>query len=246
MPLRRDPPGRDRPLPRVEAPRPKSKPRMGRAATDAKLAEERATVLSRNAVSRETAESLDRYVELLREWQRHINLVSPATVPEVWTRHLEDGLVLGRLARGVTRWADIGSGAGLPGLVLAILMRERDGGHVDLVESNGKKAAFLRAVVRELDLPAEVHARRIEDCASVIGAADGISARALASLPDLLDLVAPLAPEATLWFLKGRSHEEEIADAAALWRFDMVKHSLDTEEGAVLLEITTPRRSGEG
>ena len=239
MPLRRDPPGRDRPRPRFEAPKPKvSKPRMGRAATDAKLAEERALVLSRNAVSRETAECLDRYVELLREWQRHINLVSPATVPEIWTRHLEDGLVLGHLARRVTRWADIGSGAGLPGLVLAILMREREGGHVDLVESNGKKAAFLRTVIRELGLPAQVHASRIEDCAKIIASAQAVSARALASLTDLFALVGPhLSADATCWFPKGRNHDEEIAEASAHWRFDMVKHSSHIEDGSVVLEI---------
>lgn len=245
MPPRRD---AERPARRPPQGKPKapSRPRMGRAATEAKLEEERALVLSRNAVSRETVERLDRFVALLREWQARINLVSPATVPEIWTRHVEDGLALGRIARAPLRWADIGSGAGLPGLVLAILLKEREGGHVALVESNGKKAAFLRAVVRDMALPATVHAARIEACGEAIAGAEAVSARALAALPLLLDLVAPhLSPDAACWFLKGRAVDEEIGEAAALWRFDMVKHSLPTEDGAVLLEIRRPERLGE-
>ncbi|WP_294643616.1 16S rRNA (guanine(527)-N(7))-methyltransferase RsmG [uncultured Aureimonas sp.] len=211
---------------------------MGKAATEAKLAEERALVLSRHAVSRETGERLDAYVALLRTWQKSINLVSPATIPEIWTRHVEDGLVLGERAKGISRWADLGSGAGLPGLILGILMAEREGGEVHLVESNAKKAAFLRTVARELSLPATVHAERIEDCGAVLSAVEAISARALASLDDLFALVAPhTRPDTVYWFLKGRTHESEIADAAAHWRFDMVKHASPVEDGSVLLEI---------
>ena len=211
---------------------------MGRAATEAKLTEERALVLSRHGVSRETVERLDGFVALLRQWQAKINLVSPTTVPELWTRHLEDGLQLGELARGPSRWVDLGSGAGFPGLVLAILLAGREGAHVDLVESNDKKAAFLRAAARELALPVSVHAERIEDCGAILGRAEAVSARALASLPDLFALVAPhLAPGAVCWFPKGRSHEGEIAEASAHWRFDMVKHASHIEDGSVVLEI---------
>lgn len=216
---------------------------MGKAATDAKLAEERALVLSRHAVSRETGERLDAYVALLRTWQKSINLVSPATIPEIWTRHVEDGLVLGERAKGVSRWADLGSGAGLPGLILAILLADREGAMVHLVESNAKKAAFLRTVARELALPATVHASRIEDCRAVLAGVEAISARALASLDDLFGLVAPHAgPETVYWFLKGRAHESEITDAAAHWRFDMVKHASPVEDGSVLLEIRSLER----
>ncbi len=211
---------------------------MGRVATDAKLAEERALVLSRHGVSRETVDRLDAFVALLRQWQAKINLVSPTTVPELWTRHLEDGLQLTELAKGTLRWADLGSGAGFPGLVVAIVLAGREGAHVDLVESNAKKAAFLRAAVRELDLPAAVHAERIEDCGEVLGAAEAVSARALAGLPDLFALVAPhLTQGAVCWFPKGRTHDEEIADASAHWRFDMVKHPSHIEDGSVVLEI---------
>ncbi|RIY02779.1 16S rRNA (guanine(527)-N(7))-methyltransferase RsmG [Aureimonas flava] len=216
---------------------------MGKAATEAKLAEERALVLSRHGVSRETLERLDAYVALLRTWQARINLVSPATIPEIWTRHVEDGLVLGERARGTVRWADLGSGAGLPGLVLGILVADREGAEVHLVESNAKKAAFLRTVARELALPVTVHAARIEDCGAVLSAVQAISARALASLDDLFALVAPhAAPDAVFWFLKGRAHESEIAEAAAHWRFDMVKHASPVEDGSVLLEIRSLER----
>ncbi len=216
---------------------------MGKAATEAKLAEERSAVLSRNAVSRETVERLDAYVTLLRTWQARINLIAPSTVPEIWTRHIEDGLVLGEKAKAVSRWVDLGSGAGLPGIVLGILMAEREGGSVHLIESNDKKAAFLRTAARELNLPVTVHAERIEGCGGVLAAADGISARALASLADLFSLVAPHKREDTiLWFLKGRSHESEIAEAAAHWRSNMVKHPSPVEDGSVVLEIRSLQR----
>ncbi|MBB3950978.1 16S rRNA (guanine(527)-N(7))-methyltransferase RsmG [Aureimonas jatrophae] len=246
-PERRKPFADRSPASKAQAKKPApSKPRMGRAATEAKLTEERALVLSRHGVSRETVERLDRFVALLRQWQARINLVSPATVPEIWTRHVEDGLILGQLARRHLRWADIGSGAGLPGLVLAILMAEREGGHVDLIEANAKKAAFLRTVQRELQLPATVHAARIESCGAVLAKVDAVSARALAPLDELLAMTAPhLAPGAARWFLKGRTHEDEIAKAAAQWRLDMVKHPL-VEDGSVILEIRSAEPLGAG
>lgn len=233
-----------RPAGRSQTPRPFTPP-LGRAATDARLAEERALVLSRHTVSRETVIGLDAYVALLRVWQAHINLISPATIPEIWTRHIEDGLLLSRLGRAHAHWVDLGSGAGLPGLVLAIGLKGREGARVDLVESNGKKAAFLRTVIRELDLPAEVHARRIEDCSQIIARADAVSARALAPLDQLLAWVAPhLREDSVCFFPKGRQHDEEIAEASAHWRFDMVRHSSHIEDGSVVLEIRRPVRSG--
>ncbi|WP_062219834.1 MULTISPECIES: 16S rRNA (guanine(527)-N(7))-methyltransferase RsmG [unclassified Aureimonas] len=236
--MRKQPERSIRPFARTAVARPASRPRMGRAATDAKLAEERSLVLSRHGVSRETVEKLDAYVELLRTWQTRINLISPSTIPEIWTRHLEDGLWLSHLARNATRWVDLGSGAGFPGLVLAITLCGREGAEMHLVESNAKKAAFLRTVIRELSLPAEVHVERIEDCGEIIGGAEAVSARALASLDELCALVAPhLKPDAKCWFPKGRNHDEEIAAASAHWRFDMVKHSSEIEDGSVMLEI---------
>ena len=197
--------------------------------------EGRAAFLDRYDVSRETAERLDRYVALLTEWQRRINLIAPATLGEVWERHIADSLQLARLLPPFERCADLGSGGGLPGLIIAI---ERPGGHVDLVESNGKKAAFLRAVMRDLGLTGAVHAVRIEAAQSVLSSADVITARALASLPELLTMVEPhLKPTAKCFFAKGETHGEEIDAASALWRFEMVKHDSILKDGSVVLEL---------
>ena len=103
------------------------------------------------------------YVALLRKWQAAKNLVGPATLDTIWTRHIADSAQLFSLAPDARRWVDIGSGAGFPGLVLAIMGKSTPGFHVDLVESNGRKCAFLREVVRTLGLPVSVHNGRIED-----------------------------------------------------------------------------------
>lgn len=199
----------------------------------------RATVLSRNAVTRETLDRLDAYERLLRTWQRKTNLVAPSTLSELWLRHFEEGLILADLlpkeARSIV---DLGSGGGLPGLILAIRLAERGVGRVSLVESNGKKAAFLRTVARELGIACDVHAERVENCGSLLSRADVVTARALASLNKLLAYVAPhLGRDAVCLFPKGRQHDEEIAVASQHWRFAMVKHSLRTEPGSAVLAI---------
>lgn len=195
-------------------------------------------VLDRWPVSRETQDRLAAYAALVRTWQKHINLVAPSTLPTLWSRHIEDGLWLDSVAGPVPRWADIGSGGGFPGLVLACLAAERPGHRIDLVEANAKKSAFLRTVIRELSLPAIVHCQRIEAAGAVLEQADAVSARALASLDSLLDLVTPsIQPKTVCYFLKGRAHEGEVADATAHWHFDMVKHPSRTEAESVILEI---------
>ncbi|KAA0968241.1 16S rRNA (guanine(527)-N(7))-methyltransferase RsmG [Aureimonas fodinaquatilis] len=205
---------------------------------DANLKEDRAEVLARNIVSRETTDKLDRLVELTLQWQRSINLIAPSTVSHIWTRHIEDGLWLDHVAGRQSLWVDIGSGGGFPGLVLAITASANPGTKVAMIESNAKKCAFLRTVVRELALPAEVHCQRIESSAAVVEAATAVSARALASLPDLLNLVAPnLNKEAVCYFFKGRAHQQEIDEASANWRFSMVKHSSTVEVDSVILEL---------
>lgn len=199
-------------------------------------------VLDRWPVSRETRDRLAAYASLVRTWQKHINLVAPSTLPTLWSRHIEDDLWLNSVAGPVRHWADIGSGGGFPGLVLACLAAERPGHHVDLVEANAKKSAFLRTVIRELSLPANVHCQRIEAAGAVLEQAGAISARALASLESLLGLVAPsIEPKAVCYFLKGRAHEREVADATAHWHFDMVKHPSRTEAESVILEIRNCR-----
>ena len=137
-------------------------------------------------VSRETEERLSVYVELLRRWQRVKNLVGPATLDHVWFRHVADSAQLVAFCPDARTWADMGSGAGFPGLVTAILLRDEPGAHVHLVESNSRKCAFLREVIRETGAPAVVHAARIEDVMPTLPLVDAVSARALAPLSQLV------------------------------------------------------------
>lgn len=191
-----------------------------------------------SGVSRETLERLDRFVSLLLEWQAKTNLVAPSTLPDLWSRHIGDSLHLHAVAPAPARWADLGSGAGFPGLVVAILRAGRPGAHVDLIESNAKKAAFLRAAIRETGVAATVHPARIEDAGAILAVADAVSARALAPLGALFGFVAGhLADGVPCYFMKGRRHEGEIAEAAAHWRFGMVKHASPIEAGAAILEV---------
>ncbi|KQT52588.1 MULTISPECIES: 16S rRNA (guanine(527)-N(7))-methyltransferase RsmG [unclassified Aureimonas] len=198
----------------------------------------RAAVQGRSDVSRETLERLDRYVDLLTNWQAKTNLVAPSTLPFIWTRHIADSLQFASLAPKAQRWVDIGSGGGFPGLVTAILLKNRDSAEVHLVESTEKKAAFLRLVIRELGLPAKVHAMRIESAGAVLGRAEAVSARALASLDTLFGMVAGrVGQDIPCYFAKGRGHDEEIAEASAHWGFTMVKHGSTVETDSVILEV---------
>lgn len=191
------------------------------------------------AVSRETAERLKRFVALLRKWQGADNLVAAATLPDVWRRHVADSAQLVRLFPEARIWLDLGSGAGFPGLVIAILLSESSGSMVHLVESNSRKCAFLRQVIRDTEAPAKVHCGRIE---SVLGAwsepVDMISARALAPLDRLFALAEPVfAAGAHGAFHKGQDFEREIEETAKYWEFDLVKHKSLTDERGAILEI---------
>src|SRR5437879_1244013 len=167
------------------------------------LSGDREKALAMFDVSRETAARLDRFVELLLAWQRRTNLVAPSTIPSLWTRHVADSLQLVELAgpsppshTGEGRqggvWLDLGSGGGFPGVVIACALADVPGTRIHLIESNMKKAAFLREAVRETKVPGTVHADRIETLVPVLGAAaDYVTARALAPLPDLLEMIAP-------------------------------------------------------
>jgi 16S rRNA (guanine527-N7)-methyltransferase len=184
------------------------------------LAADRAQVLARIAVSRETVERLDRFVELLLTWQRTTHLIAPSTVPQLWTRHVLDSLQLLDLAGDAKRWVDLGTGGGFPGLVIACALAGAPGAVVHLVESNAKKAVFLGEACRRTGAPALVHRMRIEDFASRFQ--DGlqiVTARAVVPLKSLLALCFPLLTEgrAMALFPKGKSAEAELADAAAAW-----------------------------
>ena len=187
------------------------------------LSADRDRALALTPVSRETLARLDRFVAVLVAWQRRINLIAPSTEAKIWTRHIADSLQLVALAPQARIWADLGSGAGFPGLVIACVLAEEPAAQVHLVESNGKKAAFLREAVRATDAPAIVHAMRAEDFiaapAERAGPIDVVTARALAPLPKLLAMAYPLLKTGVLGlFPKGQDVAAELTDAAKCWR----------------------------
>jgi 16S rRNA (guanine527-N7)-methyltransferase len=174
-------------------------------------------IAARFSVSRETAGKLILYVEELRRWQRVTNLVGAKTLGEVWERHIADSLQLAHMAEGRV-WADLGTGAGLPGLVVAIAQPEL---YVHLVESDGRKCAFLRQAARLTGAKATIWDGRIEAVlARLEPRPEVIVSRALAALPKLLDLAAPLLTKGTTGlFPKGRGYVAELTEARRSWRF---------------------------
>ena len=132
-------------------------------------AADKAAALALTPVSRETEARLDRYVDLLVEWQAKTNLVAPSTLPNLWTRHIADSLQLLSLAPSAKIWVDLGSGGGFPGVVLACALAETPGANVHLVERNAKKAAFLREAVRVTAAAGTVHLADIGDIVDRIG-----------------------------------------------------------------------------
>jgi len=187
-------------------------------------------------VSRETEERLAILADLLVRWTRRINLVALDTVADLQRRHIEDSAQLLPLAPADWRhWADLGSGAGFPGLVIAILAQDLPGERrVTLVESDGRKSAFLRTVLRETGVTADILTERIETLPPLV--ADVVSARALAPLPRLLEFAAPhMAPGAMAIFPKGRRADDEVKDALERWRFTCQKIPSATDDEAVIL-----------
>lgn len=196
-------------------------------------------ISSRACVSHETFERLRAYVDLLLQWQRRINLISPATIPEIWSRHILDSLQLVEIKPDARRWLDIGSGGGLPGLVIGCVMASHSGAQVDLVESNGKKGAFLRHVATTLGLPVRVHVGRIEDELGGLEVPDVITARALASLDDLLGFSNLLLKRGAIGlFPKGRDYQDELTQAVKNWHFKTELHASVTDAKAKILEVT--------
>jgi 16S rRNA (guanine527-N7)-methyltransferase len=190
-----------------------------------------------NEVSRETP--FDPFVALLLRWNRRINLISRADEPFIRQRHIDDSAQLAQLIpRGTQRAIDLGSGAGFPGLILAALT----GVPFDLVEADQRKAAFLREAARVLAAPARVHPVRVEE--AQLPPASLITARALAPLPRLLALAAPLlAPEGTCLFLKGPGLESELTLAAGQWHMRVDRIPSRTDPKAVILRITELQRA---
>lgn len=190
------------------------------------------------SVSRETCERLDAYVALLRKWNAHINLVSPRSLDTVWARHIADSAqILSLAVRPKASWADLGSGGGLPGMVVAIMAMEVASGlGVSLVESDSRKAAFLAEASRACAVPVEVVCGRIEVARPL--SADVVSARALAPLTDLLEFASRhVAPEGICLFPKGEAVHTEIEAARSRWRFEPRLHASRTNAGSFIVEI---------
>ena len=186
------------------------------------LAADKREALKLVPVSRETEARLDRFVDLLLLWQQKTNLISPATIANLWTRHVADSLQLIALAPDAKVWVDFGSGGGFPAIPIACALADRPDTRVHLVESNGKKAAFLREAIRATGVPAVVHARRIEDCGDSFGdKVDVVSARALASLNILCGQAFSLITGGAVGlFPKGQDVAAELTEAAKYWKIE--------------------------
>jgi 16S rRNA (guanine527-N7)-methyltransferase len=192
-------------------------------------------------VPRETIHRLTRYAETLEHWQKRTNLVSPSTLPVLWSRHFADSAQLCGLAPKARLWLDLGSGAGFPGLVVAVIQAGRPDFHMHLVESNRKKCAFLAEVARETKASVDIHAMRIEELAECAQSLkpDVVSARALAPLPRLFELAAPFFGEGTKGlFPKGREAETEIAAARQEWEFAFRLSPSITANDSHIVEVT--------
>ena len=210
-------------------------PGAARTRPAATLADTGADCLERfGFVTTEIRDDLERFVGLLRRWQKTHNLVSPASLATVWTRHVADSLQLLDHAPPFGTWVDLGSGAGFPGLAVAIARKGDPTQRFILVEVNAKKAAFLRTVIRETRAHAEVAAQRIETHAwDWGGQADIVSARAVAPLTELCGLAAPYLSRGggALLLLKGQEFVREAQEASKSWDFDMVSSPSATDPG---------------
>ena len=188
-------------------------------------------------VSRETIDKFQAYLTLLEKWQRRINLVANSTLADAWQRHiLDSGQLVAYYPPQTRHILDVGSGAGFPGLVLAIM----GGVTVDLVESDQRKAVFLSTVIRELGLPAKVHNQRIENMPNLHP--DVITARALAAVPKLLNLTEfQLHPDCVCLFLKGASVEDELTNLQSYSTMIPTTHPSLSGPTGVVLELKNSR-----
>lgn len=198
-------------------------------------------------VSRETLARFEAYADLLVKWQARMNLIGPATVAHLWRRHfLDSAQLLERVrdARGLEgpagrplRWLDIGSGAGFPGLVLALM----GAGEVHLVEANARKAAFLSQAIQATGATARVHRARVEALAPM--GVDIVTARACARIATLIDYGRPhLAPDGEMWLLKGQDVEDELTEAAISWTMTVDRSSSRSDPSGTVVRLRDFRR----
>lgn len=191
-------------------------------------------------VSHETLERLTCYEAMLLDWNSRINLIAPSTAPQIWTRHFMDSYqLLSMIPNQSLRLADIGSGAGFPGLVLACAGMA----DVHLIESIGKKANFLREVARELGLPVTVHNERAEKIKDL--KADIITARAVAALGDLLPLAYHLGKAGTVCLLmKGKTAPDELTESRKYWTFDCESTTSISDTSGMILTLRNLKNRG--
>ncbi len=209
-----------------------------------RLDADKSAALKLTPVSRETEARLDRYVDLFVQWQAKTNLISPSTLPNLWTRHISDSLQLLGLAPDAKIWLDFGSGGGFPGVVLACAMGDVAGGHVHLVERNAKKAAFLREALRVTQAPGTIHLADIGDNVdSFPQVVDCITARAVAPLHTLIGYAEPLMKTGTkALFLKGQDVDTELTEATKYWKLKPRLHPSLTGGQGWIVELDSLER----
>ncbi len=194
------------------------------------------------SISVATLAKLQLFQTLVEKWNPRINLVAKSTLPDLWARHIEDSAFVCQNAPRSNIWADFGAGGGFPGLVVAAILQDQAAStRVVLVESDQRKATFLREAARQMDLTVDVLSERVETLAPL--AADVISARALASLEVLCGMAERhAAPGGTCLFPKGERFAEEIATARQTWQFDLEARENPGHKGSALLVLRNLRR----
>lgn len=190
------------------------------------------------SVSRETSEKLAEFAGLVAKWTQRINLIAPATVADINSRHIDDSLQLAELAAAQNQsWCDLGSGGGFPGIVVAIAMQDKNV-PVSLIESDKRKAVFLTTAIHQLGLKqVKVINQRIEAAAGQN--ASIVSARALAPLPKLMAYVHQhLATGGAAWLMKGARWQDEVSEARSSWQFNVEPFASRTDPAATILHVT--------
>lgn len=190
--------------------------------------------LARFNVSRESLDRLEVLVKLLLEWQKHINLIAPSTIPDIWSRHVIDSLqLLPLLPRGTQAIADLGSGAGFPALVLAATQSAT----IHMYETNSKKVAFLHEALRQMKCAGMVHRERLPTL-TALPQVQVVTARAFAALPLLLNLAEPFMRRGAIGlFHKGQDVDTEVNEAAKTWNISYEKHPSVTDSQSVILAV---------
>jgi 16S rRNA (guanine527-N7)-methyltransferase len=201
---------------------------------------DKARALALTPVSRETEQRLEKFIEALFLWQKTVNLVASSTLQKIWTRHIADSLQLADFApKDITTWVDLGSGAGFPAIPIACAFADRPSIQLHLVESNAKRAAFLREAIRVTGVSARVYEERAESFVERFGhPVEVVSARALSSLKNLCDQAYPLIAKGAIGlFPKGQDVVAELTEATKYWNIErsIVPSKTDTRGRIVIV-----------